>query len=197
MSTAESVANVTSSAEVVTQPGPDLSSLTAEEALFGGAVVGAALTGMLIALAVVCLILIIADWKIFTKAGEAGWKSIIPILNTYTEYKISWLGIFGLVESIGLFACNVFSKKITSYTVLTPMLIITLTLTGIVLVLHIVQSLKLAKAFGKGTGFGIGLILLAPIFRLILGFGSAQYVGEAKKEAPETDKPEEAKPEIQ
>ena len=28
------------------------------------------------------IILAIANWRIFTKAGEAGWKSIIPILNT-------------------------------------------------------------------------------------------------------------------
>ena len=27
----------------------------------------------------------------------------------------------------------------------------------------------LAKAFGRGTGFGIGLIFLTPIFALILG----------------------------
>ena len=27
------------------------------------------------------IILVIANWKIFTKAGEAGWKSIIPIYN--------------------------------------------------------------------------------------------------------------------
>ena len=40
-----------------------------------------------------------------------------------------------------------------------------------------VFSVKLAKSFGKGTGFGIGLILLAPIFYLILAFGSARYVG--------------------
>jgi hypothetical protein len=27
-------------------------------------------------------------WKIFEKAGEAGWKSIIPIYNVYIMYKI-------------------------------------------------------------------------------------------------------------
>ena len=29
---------------------------------------------------------IIANWNIFTKAGEAGWKSIIPIYGDYVSY---------------------------------------------------------------------------------------------------------------
>ena len=45
------------------------------------------------------------------------------------------------------------------------------------LVLSIMQNVKLAKAFGKSTGFAIGLIFLNPIFLLILGFGDAKYVG--------------------
>ena len=37
------------------------------------------------------LLQIIANWRIFTKAGEAGWKSIIPIYGDYISYKIaSW-----------------------------------------------------------------------------------------------------------
>ena len=33
---------------------------------------------------------ILANWLMFMKAGEAGWKSIIPVYNTYTAYKIAW-----------------------------------------------------------------------------------------------------------
>ena len=36
-----------------------------------------------------------------------------------------------------------------------------------------------AKNFGKGTGFGIGLAFLGFIFYPILGFGSATYQGPA------------------
>ena len=32
----------------------------------------------------------IANWKIFSKAGEPGWKSLIPFYNVYTEYKLMW-----------------------------------------------------------------------------------------------------------
>ena len=47
----------------------------------------------------------------------------------------------------------------------------------IAVVLSFKQSMKLSKAFGRGAGFGIGLFLLGPVFRLILGFGSARYEG--------------------
>nr|WP_255651831.1 DUF5684 domain-containing protein [Corallococcus sp. AS-1-12] len=40
-------------------------------------------------------------------------------------------------------------------------------------------SIDMAKSFGKGVGFGIGLALLGPVFYAILGFGDAQYQGPA------------------
>lgn len=40
--------------------------------------------------------------------------------------------------------------------------------------------ISLAKAFGKGTGFTVGLILLNTIFMLILAFGDSEY--QLKKE---------------
>ena len=36
---------------------------------------------------------------------------------------------------------------------------------------------RMAKSFGKGVGFGFGLLFLNTIFMLILAFGKAQYVG--------------------
>ena len=36
---------------------------------------------------------------------------------------------------------------------------------------------NLAQVFGRGIGFGFGLLFLAPIFLMILGFGNAEYVG--------------------
>ena len=47
------------------------------------------------------------------------------------------------------------------------------------IVVGIMVNFKLAKAFGKGTGFGFGLLFLNTIFILILGFGDTKYVGPA------------------
>ena len=45
------------------------------------------------------------------------------------------------------------------------------------LVIGIMGLHKVSKAFGHGAGFTLGLIFLNPIFLLILGFGSSQYLG--------------------
>ena len=96
------------------------------------------------------LLIIVAMWKVFTKAGQPGWASIIPIYNLYIWCKIvgrPWWWILLMLIPIVNF------------------------------IVAIVLSIDLAKSFGKGAGFGIGLALLGVIFFPILGFGSAQYQG--------------------
>ena len=96
------------------------------------------------------ILMIAAWWKIFSKAGQPGWAAIIPIYNW-----IVWCKIVGR-----------------------PWWWILLLLIPFVnLIILIILMIDLAKSFGKGVGFGIGLILLAVIFFPILGFGSAQYQG--------------------
>ena len=98
------------------------------------------------------VLFIAAWWQIFTKAGEAGWKAIIPIYNIIVLLKIVgrewWWVLLMLIPFVGL-------------------------------IVWIIVMLDLAKSFGRGTGFAIGLILLGPIFALILGFGSDTYRGPA------------------
>lgn len=36
------------------------------------------------------VISIIANWKIFTKAGQPGWAAIVPFYKQYIEFKIYW-----------------------------------------------------------------------------------------------------------
>ena len=47
------------------------------------------------------------------------------------------------------------------------------------IVIGIILAIDVAKAFGQGTGFGVGLALLGFIFYPILGFGAATYQGGA------------------
>lgn len=117
-----------------------------------------AMAGIYFALFIACyVLLVIAQWKIFTKAGEAGWKSLIPIYNIVVLYKIiglsPWLLLIYLAAII----------PVVGYIA--------------ILVLSIISMVKLGQAFGKGAGFIVGLVFLAPIFQMILGFGSAEYVG--------------------
>ena len=148
-----------------------------EQAAAQAAVVGGLVAlgfGVIVVLAVVWYILqAIADWKIFAKAGEAGWKSLIPFYNIFVEYQISWTGLLGLVFIAATVATSLVNTANASNFVKVLMLIVSL----VALVLHFLQSIKLSKCFGKGTGFGLVLFFFGPIGRLILGFGSARYIG--------------------
>lgn len=102
---------------------------------------------------------VVAMWKIFEKAGEAGWKSLIPIYNLYILLKIirfNWLLLLGLL----IFIIPIIGWVIGAI---------------YMFVLQVIICYRLSRSFGKELGYTIGLLLLTPIFYLILGFGSAKY----------------------
>lgn len=113
----------------------------------GGEVAGVIV--LLIYLAI--LVVVIAGcWKVYVKANKPGWACIIPIYNI-----IVWLEITGR-----------------------PIWWIILMFIPIVsIVVMIIVCIDLAKSFGKGGGYGIGIAFLPFIFLPMLGFGSAQYQG--------------------
>lgn len=110
---------------------------------------------VLVASSVGSILLIVALWKIFAKAGEPGWAAIVPIYNLYVLFKL----IFGY----GWF-------------------FLLLIVPGVNIVVMMILPFLLADTFGKGIGYGCGLLFLAPIFCLILAFGSAEYEGSRIKE---------------
>ena len=118
------------------------------------------------------IISIIACWGLFTKAGEPGWKAIIPIYSTYVMFKLSWKVSMFWVWFVLLFA----SGFLSGFDNLVAA-IISVVLSIAAAILGIVFYVKLAKAYGKGGGFAVGLIFLNPIFLLILGLGKSEYVG--------------------
>lgn len=134
------------------------------------------LGGMYLIFAFVWWILqIIANWNIFTKTGEAGWKSLIPIYGDYVSYKIAWqTSYFWLNFILGILLSYVSNANLNESMFLSLIVIL---LKIALTVINIMYCVKLARAFGRGIGFAIGLILLQPIFLLILGFGSDQYYG--------------------
>ena len=108
---------------------------------------GIGIVGMLIGLAFIVL-MIASIWKVFTKAGQPGWAAIIPIYNVIVLLKIigkPWCWILGFLIPLVNF------------------------------IVMILMAVGLAKVFGKGIGFAVGLILLGFIFYPILAFGDATY----------------------
>ncbi|MDN3495498.1 DUF5684 domain-containing protein [Planococcus sp. APC 4015] len=95
------------------------------------------------------ILLVVALWKVFTKAGYPGWLAIIPIVNTFVLVKIAgysaWMGLLYLIPIVNI-------------------------------VFHIIVSLRIGKGFGQSTVFSVFLLwLFSAIGFLILGFGSATY----------------------
>ena len=118
------------------------------------------------------LLQIIANWRIFT-------KSIIPIYGDYISYKIAWQpAYFWLTLILGIVSSYLQGTLETGESLTVYMLVILIKI--ILVVISIMYSIKLARAFGRGTGFAIGLIFLPPIFMLILGFGDDRYYGPDK-----------------
>ena len=126
------------------------------------------------------LLQIIANWRIFTKDGESGWKSIIPLYGDYVSYRIAWqTSYFWLIFILGIVASGIEGAANPNGDNMMLMAIVAL-IRLIIALIGIMYSVKLARAFGRGTGFAIGLIFLQPIFMLILGFGDDPYYGADK-----------------
>ena len=92
-------------------------------------------------------------WAAFVKAGKPGWACIVPIYNLIVILEIAGKPIWSILLYFVPFVNFIFS---------------------------IIVFLDFAKAFGKGIGFGLGIIFLPFVFFPILGFGSAQFVGSSK-----------------
>lgn len=164
-----------------------LNNLTTAQA----AVVGGFLGTMLTVSLIIGVLLIIAGWKIFEKAGEKGWKILIPIYDVYILFKIcglkNWFwAMFGviIVTSIMMginmppYIEDTYGYHIDPNTDFTqyPTFIVAAIFSCVTsIVATVAISIRLAKAFGKGIGYTLGLIFLPNIFTLILGFGKAKY----------------------
>lgn len=121
---------------------------------------------------------VIARWKIFTKAGEKGWKAIIPVYNEFVMYKISWKTMFFWIMFALVVAGSLVSSLAgTGQNANGVLLFLAFVLLIAACVIEIIQLHNLSKAFGHGAGFTVGLVLLNPIFMLILAFGSSEYKG--------------------
>lgn len=113
---------------------------------------GGILSGMLLIPSIVGIVMLISQWKIFTKAGKPGWACLIPIYNTIVIIQIADLSLIYL-----LFLCIPFVNIWAIFKI----------------------YIEIAHKFGKSTGFGVGLVFLSVIFMPMLAFGDATYEGSS------------------
>ncbi|GJM57073.1 DUF5684 domain-containing protein [uncultured Dubosiella sp.] len=117
----------------------------------------------------------IGAWKMFDKAGEAGWKALIPLYNLYIAFKISWQGMYfwiwlALTVVSGFMGAS--ASDANGFMYYAAWII------GFVQLLILCNlAFKLSASYGHGMWFALGLYFFPFLFTLILGFGSSQYVG--------------------
>jgi magnesium-transporting ATPase (P-type) len=125
------------------------------------AMAGVGLVVFLIWFAVIVLMLV-SMWKIFTKAGQPGWASIIPIYNAIVLLQIVNKPIWWIV-------------------------LLFIPFVNFVVIIMIYHALS--KAFGKGVEYTLGLIFLNIIFFPMLAFGSATYTKPLQPMTPPMPNP--------
>ena len=93
---------------------------------------------------------VVSWWRIFTKGGQPGWGSLIPIYNLYLILKIVgrpwWFLLLLLIPVVNV-------------------------------IVAILITNDLSKSFGRGLPFTLGLIFLPFIFYPILAWSEATYQG--------------------
>ena len=109
---------------------------------------------------VIYVLIIVATWKVFEKAGKPGWAAIVPFYNQYVLFEITWGDGWRFLLML-----------IPIYNI----------------VVAVQTNLRVARAFGKSDGFGVGLIFLPFVFYPMLGFdASVTYLGIPVKDAAGT-----------
>ena len=123
----------------------------------------------------VCLLIltIIGYWEVFCKAGEKGWKVLIPFYNEYLLYKIAWKPSICLFKWLCLFLYEVVSITLKAGVLLEMLQLI---LPSIAFVLTVMLCHRLSKAFGHGFGYTVGIMFLPFIFVPLLGVGRSRYI---------------------
>ena len=140
----------------------------------GGALIFGVLQiiGIIIACIFAYALIVAIRWKLFTKAGEAGWKALIPGYNVYLTFKLCWTTKWFWVMLGSIVAVMI--------GMLIPLLGPVIYVAGLLVLIFISTffCMQMAKAFGKEESYGLGLMLIGPVFEFMLAFDrNVKYVG--------------------
>ena len=124
---------------------------------------------------VIAILKLIGTWKMLTKAGESGWKSLIPFYNQWTLCKVAGISPYWVLEIIVVSMINTVLNGILGSNVISG--ILSLIVYANTIYFWVILSISLAKSFGKDTGFGVATVFFSFITYPMMGMGSATYAG--------------------
>ena len=94
------------------------------------------------------ILVVTGAWKIFEKANQPGWGALIPIYNMILALRVA--------GKPGWWVILMFVPLVS-------------------FVIWILVAAGIARNFGKGVGYTLGLIFVPVAFIPLLGFGNAEY----------------------
>lgn len=136
------------------------------------AAIGAVSIVVILIFIALAIVNVVARWKTVNKLGGAGWSQVVPI---YSEWVLSSVACCAQNLCIAFTALDAASYLFGAIDGDSFQMIAGACGVALFVIRCIVLN-QLAKRFGKGTGFTVGLVILPTIFYAILGFGSAQPV---------------------
>lgn len=138
-------------------------------------------------------------WFIFQKAGEKGWKALIPFYGKYTLFKLFWntnmfwaslalaikitfLNTIAAYLLIGFAGCLIVLEFHVTAPFLCAVIVIffcmsiaIMTATVPYVFVYVRLMHKMSRSFGHGVPFTLGTIFLRPIFYFIMAFDKSVY----------------------
>lgn len=148
----------------------------------GAGVAGGLIAGIMMFIVVIIIISLVIEilkligtWKMLTKAGESGWKSLIPFYNQWTLCKVAGISPYWVLEIIVVSMINSVLNGILGSNVISG--ILSLIVYANTIYFWVILSISLAKSFGKDTGFGVATVFFSFITYPMMGMGSATYAG--------------------
>ena len=120
------------------------------------------------------IMMVVARWKLFTKAGEKGWKALIPVYSVFVSHHLIGMRHIWFILDIVFWVMEIVLDvmKGTPLWLEETLLAVAVIFTLISELLHI---MKLCYCYTKSELFGIGLFVIPPVFSLILAFDKSEY----------------------
>mgnify|MGYP003229283797 CR=1 FL=1 len=132
------------------------------------------------------LLVYVVNWRVFLKAGEKGWKSLIPFYNEYVQYKflkmkadivkaISDLYRVVLILQFCIVPVSIMFANIKNIfvTVFTTLILILMVLA--IVYIDFTSCSRLATSFGRGKKFAWGIFIFRFLFTTIIAFDKSEF----------------------
>lgn len=122
----------------------------------------------------ISVLLLASLWRIFQKANKPGWYALIPIFNGVVWFDVvqfpRWWLLFPVFSSLTTILW-VFGPEAALFTQVLYSAAVVLSA-----VLYAAHSVFLARAFGQGIPFAVGIVVLPFVFLPVLAFSAMKYI---------------------